>query len=310
MADSAKYHPRPTTPPRDAEGRLATDLPCVGCGYNLRTQPREGACPECAIPVFKSFAACDLRFSPRRWLQRIYAAMLWLALLLGLMALLQVVYLMASPITSPVTHFIMQIGFALSAFMWLGLIGWCSTPEERRFRGGGYLPGQRLRRALRWLAAAEACCIAINLSLHTMALHAGQPSSIVRWLWGLNYILMIALTSVVTIVLFAYLRAAVFKRLPAPRWSRLLLIAMWLLAGHGITAIALTCARIAVMESAIAQGRFTPPLIDWSDFFEALWFLLELVGLCVQILLIVCLFGVRWVMTEWDLPRRAWDRPL
>jgi len=51
MADSAKYHPRPTTPPRDAEGRLATDLPCVGCGYNLRAQPREGACPECGRAV-------------------------------------------------------------------------------------------------------------------------------------------------------------------------------------------------------------------------------------------------------------------
>jgi hypothetical protein len=33
---------------------VSTDLACVGCGYNLRTQPLEGACPECAMPVTES----------------------------------------------------------------------------------------------------------------------------------------------------------------------------------------------------------------------------------------------------------------
>jgi len=43
------------------------DLPCVGCGYNLRMQPRDGRCPECATPVAKSLNAFTLDGADPAW---------------------------------------------------------------------------------------------------------------------------------------------------------------------------------------------------------------------------------------------------
>ncbi len=44
-----------TTPaPLDEAGRLALDLNCVTCGYNLRGLDPETICPECGIPVGRS----------------------------------------------------------------------------------------------------------------------------------------------------------------------------------------------------------------------------------------------------------------
>lgn len=38
----------------DAHGRVALDWACLGCGYNLRTRPVSGECPECGVPVVHS----------------------------------------------------------------------------------------------------------------------------------------------------------------------------------------------------------------------------------------------------------------
>lgn len=40
--------------PDDGVHRLRQDHPCVGCGYNLRTLPHAGICPECGRPVSDS----------------------------------------------------------------------------------------------------------------------------------------------------------------------------------------------------------------------------------------------------------------
>ncbi|HYE20153.1 MAG TPA: hypothetical protein VEA69_17025, partial [Tepidisphaeraceae bacterium] len=44
-------HSPPVPPPLPAIDR---DLACVGCGYNLRTMPVTGRCPECARAVADS----------------------------------------------------------------------------------------------------------------------------------------------------------------------------------------------------------------------------------------------------------------
>mgnify|MGYP005843800295 CR=1 FL=1 len=45
---------------RPDPGPIADDLECIGCGYNLRTLPGSGRCPECGRPV-----AWSLEVSPR-----------------------------------------------------------------------------------------------------------------------------------------------------------------------------------------------------------------------------------------------------
>ncbi len=53
----------------DPAGRIAGDLPCVVCGYNLHTLAEASRCPECGAPVERS-TAYHLRPSPE-WLKRL-----------------------------------------------------------------------------------------------------------------------------------------------------------------------------------------------------------------------------------------------
>lgn len=57
---------------------MTTDLPCIGCGYNLRTLPDDGRCPECNRPVRSSLAEPIWRGSSRelRWTR--FGVGLWL----------------------------------------------------------------------------------------------------------------------------------------------------------------------------------------------------------------------------------------
>jgi hypothetical protein len=47
---------------------IDTDLPCVRCGYNLRTLDRKGHCPECGLPVLLSIGGDSLAHASPRWL--------------------------------------------------------------------------------------------------------------------------------------------------------------------------------------------------------------------------------------------------
>ena len=62
---------------RDAEGRLAEDLPCRGCGYNLRGLDESGLCPECSAPVGRSVTGDLLRFADPQWVERLVTGLGW-----------------------------------------------------------------------------------------------------------------------------------------------------------------------------------------------------------------------------------------
>jgi len=50
-----------------ATGRIACDLPCIGCEYNLRTLRADGRCPECGKEVADSIRASDPIALHSRW---------------------------------------------------------------------------------------------------------------------------------------------------------------------------------------------------------------------------------------------------
>jgi len=57
---------------------IATDIPCIGCGYNLRMQPVSGVCTECGLAVESSLNQTILRWGARRlrriaWAVRVQA---------------------------------------------------------------------------------------------------------------------------------------------------------------------------------------------------------------------------------------------
>ncbi len=61
----------------DSTGRLAGDLPCIRCGYNLKTLLPDGICPECGLSIDQSIRRGLLRYSDPQWVARIAAGMRW-----------------------------------------------------------------------------------------------------------------------------------------------------------------------------------------------------------------------------------------
>jgi len=61
------------------------DVPCVGCGYNLRTLGLEARCPECARDVVDSLARNELVLADLKWLKRVRSGVR--LLLAGLIAI-------------------------------------------------------------------------------------------------------------------------------------------------------------------------------------------------------------------------------
>ncbi len=55
----------------DSDGRVAEDIACRRCGYNLRTQPAHGVCPDCGQAVRDALQGYYLRYAPLQWLRRL-----------------------------------------------------------------------------------------------------------------------------------------------------------------------------------------------------------------------------------------------
>src|SRR5687767_13428662 len=68
--------------PSPAHDLIPRDLPCITCGYNLRTQPTTARCPECDTPATQTFEAYAARLAgaDRRWLRKLTSAAAWLTL--------------------------------------------------------------------------------------------------------------------------------------------------------------------------------------------------------------------------------------
>lgn len=62
----------------DESGRLAMDLNCVKCGYNLRGLDPESACPECGTAIGRSLQGDRLCFRDPDWLEALVRGMNWI----------------------------------------------------------------------------------------------------------------------------------------------------------------------------------------------------------------------------------------
>jgi hypothetical protein len=73
----------------DAEGRVAGDLACRHCGYNLRTLHKGAKCPECGAAVEQSWRGDWLVYSDPAWLEKIAKGLKWIlsVILLWLLSL-------------------------------------------------------------------------------------------------------------------------------------------------------------------------------------------------------------------------------
>ncbi len=62
----------------DAAGNVAVDVACRRCGYNLRTLPSVGKCPECGTAVGRSLHGDLLQYSDPEWVEKLAGGMNWI----------------------------------------------------------------------------------------------------------------------------------------------------------------------------------------------------------------------------------------
>lgn len=58
----------------------SSNVPCIGCGYNLRGLAGDGYCPECAAAVAHSLREDRLMFADSNWLRQVHRGAWWLSL--------------------------------------------------------------------------------------------------------------------------------------------------------------------------------------------------------------------------------------
>jgi hypothetical protein len=63
----------------DTEGRIAGDLSCLKCGYNLRGLEPNSACPECGTAIGRSAHGDLLRFCDPEWVRRLASGANWIS---------------------------------------------------------------------------------------------------------------------------------------------------------------------------------------------------------------------------------------
>jgi hypothetical protein len=156
------------------DGRVAGDLPCPGCGYNLRTLATAGVCPECAYAVADAVAVFmrRLRFADPGWLRGLVGGLVWLLSALGATVVLMLVMMIVqvafvaeagatgvNPQVMMAKHMrTMMIAQSLISTVVLALVIIGVTQLTRREPGAGpetsRWTARRLTRVLAWVLLA------------------------------------------------------------------------------------------------------------------------------------------------------------
>lgn len=69
---------------RGGDAQITRDLPCLGCGYNLRGLAESDSCPECGSPAGLSIFGDALRFSHPDWVDSVRRGLLLIVNTIGL----------------------------------------------------------------------------------------------------------------------------------------------------------------------------------------------------------------------------------
>jgi hypothetical protein len=120
------------SPQGEGWSEIPCDLPCVSCGYNLRTLRRNAMCPECGAPIRDSLRLQLLHFAPREWLDRLFrGAVLTLIGFVGWSAVAGLMQAWSAHRPLNVIEWILR--FAAASAIAIYLAGaWCLTTPDRR----------------------------------------------------------------------------------------------------------------------------------------------------------------------------------
>lgn len=256
---------RHIAPLLDDHDRVAVDLPCLHCGYNLRTLASEGRCPECGHPVMESLRARYLWQSPPSWVENIATGAWTLAICVGLVLGLIISIAFVGLIHPPFAESGAACAAVLLLFLPLvviaGLVGLTERDPNLRHMPEGFTA----RRVIRWsLLLIPVVIVAFVLALAMDPLPTLRSACACVALSAL-----ILLLSVQPLALCRYL-ATLMGRIPRPRLVRFAHAEFWVVA----------CAE-ALLAAAIVLDWFRvgPFILTWRT--EIVWLVCALSGLGV-----------------------------
>ncbi len=166
MADSAiPGFEQPESIPLDEQGNIAADVNCLVCGYNLRTQPFQGRCPECGTAVGRSAHGDLLRYCEPGWVETLASGINWIVA--GIIA--SVLSSILAKVVAAATATTGQSGDVFEGMLdfmvsLISLVGYwkLTTPDPGQPDDAGSL---NLRSVARWSEVSGVLCLLVSAIL-------------------------------------------------------------------------------------------------------------------------------------------------
>ena len=252
----------------DQDGRLAEDVACRHCGYNLRGLELAGRCPECEMAIEKTLHAFLLRFCDPVWLGRLRSGLMLLivtifaGLAVGLILGLSIMLLIGS---TGETSLLLESAFLL-LFAGIGamqLIAYwrITSPEPSPLHEENPLSARRIARVGLIISTASGLLgFALDPDTYSMGTMEMADAPVQAGLaWSL-YLLSTGLGLIGLFALFVYARS-IALRFPADKLAKSTRLVMW---GYMIPAAAAAIVQLATeayYNTSMSFGGFEIALI-------------------------------------------------
>jgi hypothetical protein len=169
--------PQPVVPLHtDSAGRLAEDLACIKCGYNLRGADAEGACPECGLAVGRSARGHWLRYCDPGWLASIWQGLNLLGIVIACVVLL-VMLERAGWVTRGAwgdTLAMIALAGAISTAAVLGVVGFWKATRPDPAKLGDEWPVNARRAARVLLIGSIVVIIGLPIVIHNFGIRVDE----------------------------------------------------------------------------------------------------------------------------------------
>ncbi|MEM9420783.1 MAG: hypothetical protein AAGA25_17285 [Planctomycetota bacterium] len=207
----------------DEQGRIAVDLECIGCQYNLRMCDADGRCPECGLAVGRSAVGRYLCYHEPKWVQclawgmnRFAVALLVMVVWVG-MGLFVEFFIDHEDAPAFVELILLFFAAALPcvavSFVVVGLAR-ATWPNPTRISREKMLSRRRLVRVM-----ASLCFLTVVLAIISIPTHAGDFGGILEpdLMWRVAGVFSIVLLC--AFLAYAYQLAGMIPRRWLARWT-------------------------------------------------------------------------------------------